>query len=245
MNKYTALIADGIAVLLSVVGGRFLLNRFAIPPTDIPDIADQDLSQLQILDVDAFVNLLMMVALYFCFLIGVFIIRKLKQDETSSSFTPHPSSFLFGIPFALLLTVAMSEMTAFFDNIETLQQLGEVGNGYVIMFTPAILLFMSLLFLFLLRQTAEPRYTQSGTAVAGLLGCNLLLLGMAAYVVGASGRVFTGMSNGVLFILTAVTLAIMLTLPRLIYARRMNQPISLFTYAGLLLIIPLLFIFVL
>lgn len=245
MNKYTALIADGVTMVLGVVGGRFLLNRFAIAPTDIPDIADQDVSQLQILDVNAFVNLITMVALYFCFLIGVFIIRKLKKDDTSPPFTPQLTAFLFGIPFALLFTLAMTEMTAFFDNIETLQQLGEVGNGYVIMFTPAIFLFISLLFLFLLRQTADPRYTQNNTAIAGLVGCNMLLLGMTAYVVGASGRVVPEISNGLLFILTILTVATMHTLPRLIYARRTNQPFSLFTYAGLLLIIPLLFIFVL
>lgn len=245
MSRYVALIADGVTVLLGAVFGRFLLNRFSISPTDIPDIADQDTSQLQILDVDAFMNLLLMIALYFCFLIGVFIVRKVRQDDTTASFIPQPSSFLFGIPFAIIFTLAMTEMTAFFDNIDTLQQLGEVGNGYVIMFTPAIFLFVSILFLFLLRQTADPLYTNGNTAIAGLIGINILLLGMTAYVVGASGRLFTSLSNIPLFILTVIILAIMHTLPRLIYAERTKQPLTLLSYVGILFIVPLLFIFML
>ncbi len=241
----TPFLADGIAIVLHLLLGGLLLGRFRIPPTDIPDVAMQtdETVQLRVLDGDAFINLLLLIGLYFCFLIGIFIIRKLRGTVDPVWHQNRTLFIIAALLFGLCLTLAMTEMTAFFDNIDTVQQMGEVGNGYIVMFTPAIFIFLSLLYLFLLTMPPEIVYESNRTAWVGLMGINLMMVGIASYVVGAAERLFA-LGNLPLLVLTAVLLSLLFTLPRLMYAARTKQWLSLLSYLLTLLAVPAISIFI-
>lgn len=233
LKPRTPWLADAASLLIYLVLGGWLLRRFAIAPTDIPDFADQtdESVQLQVLDGDAFTNLLLLIALYFLFLVGFYIIRKLHGTAETTVQRNRPLHIINALLFGLGMTMAMTELTAFFDNIDTIQGMGEVGNGYIIMFTPAIFIFVSLLYLFLLIMPPELVYGSDRTAGIGLVLTNMLMIGIASYLVGASGRILPDLTQTPLFLLTMVVLLILFALPRLYFASRTRQPLSIVSFA--------------
>ncbi|MGB1251268.1 MAG: hypothetical protein ACPG8W_11675 [Candidatus Promineifilaceae bacterium] len=211
-------IADVLGVVLFLVLNRFFEGRFTREAIDFSALTDAFALALP----------------YILFLFGVHRVRQL--DGFSAEFLSNRLMLgLIAVPFAFGLTSAIADLTGYLSSIFTVD-FGDMGNGYYFLTTPAVYLFFTLLYFFVLIQPIESPKAPSAHLAAALVAINLFAVAVASYL----NVTLIDMAFFTKWLLIFGLLLFFFALPRIIYYVKTRSWISVVSFDVFLLAISVL-----
>ena len=214
ISSFHPLIADLISVLIFFMMRSFLQTRF-----DRIVQGEIDLGMAVLFGL-----------FYFGFILGILTIKKFKSPYP----LPHFFSIrwvlvIFGIPFAVGVSLAFSHLSYFFGSLSTIS-FGDIGNNYYLLITPAIYLFFGSLYFMILITSNELSLSSSRWGIAAVTGNDLFMGTVSCYLAVLLG------GSAVTPIVILLILAYFFTLPRLFYYYKTRHQVSLYSYVAILLV---------
>jgi hypothetical protein len=194
------ILADLLGVGFFAVANVWLTTRFSRSAIDFTALQDAGLFAL----------------FHLAFLFGITFIRKLKGADLFPVLKNNYVLGLFAAPYGLAFMFAIADLSSYLDTLFTVN-FGDIGNGYYFLVTPAIYLFVGLLYLFILIQPAELTLDPQKWTLPSLLLTNLMLAAAASYLAAVIPQLFPNLANFPTAVLAFIVLAILFSLPRLIY----------------------------
>lgn len=211
---YVPLVADLLGLLFFGLVSRYFVQRFG----------------RNSIDMSALATAMIFALFYIGFLIGVVFLRK-----QITAFEPHPMlnqrtvvaplAIIFAVAFVMIVAHLTGYLSLIFDI-----NFGDMGNSYYFLVTPAVYLFIGLLYLFVLTQPVSADKDGSSTSFASLLLVNLFIAVSACYFVAVKSLLFEDWSAIALGVVAYTILLLFFVLPRLIYLDKTRQWFSLLTF---------------
>ena len=170
-----------------------------------------------------------LVAFHFLFLIGIWLLTKLPGDMPYPVLGNRYFQGVFVVIYAVAFVMGVADLTGDLDTLFTVE-FGDMGNGYYFLITPAVYLFVGLLYLFILVQPTEQTANADRTSLPMLLLLNGMLVAAAAFLHAFLPTRFESLSPVLIGLITYVILGIIFLLPRLFFAAKRRSLLALISY---------------
>ena len=213
LTTFAPIIADLAALLLYFLSVGWMVGRFGRNALDFTALNDAGI----------------LVGFHFLFLIGIWQLTKLPGKMRYSFLSNRYFQGLFAVIYAVAFVMGVADLTGYLDTLFTVE-FGDMGNGYYFLITPAVYLFVGLLYLFILRQPTDQTANADKVSLPTLLLLNGMLVAAAAFLHAFLLTRFESLSPVVIGLITYVILGIIFLLPRLLFAAKRQSLISLLSY---------------
>ena len=213
------LLADLIGFALFWLLSGFLAARFSRSAVDMTALADAGL----------------LAGFHMLFVIGVVLVRKLApvRDAKLNWLNNRAPIGILAVLYAIAFAFSIADLSGYLTTLFTVD-FGDMGNGYYFLVTPAIYLFVGLLYLFVLTQPISAE-AQHPTGFISLLLINMMLIATAAYLRTNLSLVLESEGQLAIAVIIYIILAALFLLPRLIYAAKTRNWFSLASFDVLLM----------
>lgn len=212
------IIADLLGIGFFLLANSWLTMRFSRDAIDFTALQDAGLFAL----------------FHICFLFGISFVRKLHGAERFPFLNYKFVLGLFAVPYAVGFMFAIADLSSYLDTLFTVN-FGDMGNAYYFLVTPAIYLFVGLLYLFILLQSAEITLDPQTWTLPTLLLINLMVAATASYLAAVFDRLTPDMARLPTAIITYALLTLLFILPRLLHYAKTRNLLTLFSFDIMLL----------
>ncbi len=210
--------ADLLGVGFFILVNSWLTMRFSRNAIDFTALQDAGLFAL----------------FHVAFLFGITLVRKLRGGALFPFLKNRYVLGLFAVPYAAAFMFAIADLSSYLDTLFTVN-FGDMGNGYYFLVTPAIYLFVGLLYLFILLQPAELTLDLQKWSVPTLLLTNLMLAAATSYFMAVAPTLFPNLINFPLAFIAFIILAFLFILPRIIYYARSRNVLAIISFGMMVL----------
>lgn len=225
-NPLTAalpIVADALGIGFFLLANGWLTTRFSRNAIDFTALQDAGLFAL----------------FHICFLFGITFVRKLRGADLFPFLQNKWVLGLFAAPYALAFMFTIADLSSYLDTLFTVN-FGDMGNGYYFLITPAIYLFVGLLYLFILLQPAELTLDLQSWTLPTLLLQNLMLAAAASYLVAIIPRLFPDLTNIPTAIIAFAILTFLFILPRLFYFAKSRNLLAIISFDAMIVAFAIL-----
>ncbi len=207
------ILADLLGVGFFALANSWLTARFSRNAIDFTALQDAGLFAL----------------FHILFLFGITFVRKLHGAALFPFLKNKYVLGLFAVPYAVAFMFVIADLSGYLDTIFTVN-FGEMGNGYYFLVTPAIYLFVGLLYFFILLQSAELTLEPQTWTLPTLLLINLMLVAAACYFAAIAPRLLPNFASFPTAIVAFISLAFLFTLPRIIYFAKSRHILAVISF---------------
>ena len=223
LERFAPITADLLGIGFFLLANRWLTFRFQRDAIDFTALQDAGV----------------LLGFHILFLIGITWLRKLNGQPLLPFLQNRLLVGSLTVVYAIAFMFAVADLSSYLNTLFTVN-FGDMGNAYYFLVTPAIYLFVGLLYLFILLQSADSTLAPRQFAMPSLLLINLMLVASASYLAAVLPRLFPVITNLPTAVVVYVGLLVLFALPRLIYYAKTRSLISLVSFDLMLIALAFL-----
>ena len=210
---HTPITADVVGIVLHLLYHGTLVRRFGRNINDISALGDA----------------MLFVVAYAFFLVGIVLLRKMRPSAPHWLLEQRQLAIASGILMAVTIAFVIADLSGYLDLVFTIE-FGDMGNSYYFLITPAIYLFIALLYMFFQTVPMMDSAEAHNKAFISLLCTNIFIGVSTSYAAVAAQRWLSDSGKISVGVTVYLTLLLLFILPRLYYAFKTRQWHSLASF---------------